>query len=280
MYSQLEMQLMRDAAGPGAVIPGVDTQTGNKLPTASLVKAETLGTQSGYYYSAYSHQVIVTQDGVNLSGIDFGNNQLLIKANNVTVTNCTFEPTSIYYSVVDDGANTTVRNCTFTGPTYSTPLADFIRGGGSISIKDNTFVDSPCDAITLSGGVVTGNYFSSGGYQAGGHADAIWVPSTSAPVTITDNFVDWTPNADDTTGFGPGQAIRITTEGGNTSDVTASGNYLLGGSYTIQVGLASAGTFSNVLVTGNYIGFRQLGGHLSQSPGRLDRHQQYRDRLA
>ena len=143
MYSQLEMQLMRDAAGPGAVIPGVDTQTGNKLPTASLVKAETLGTQSGYYYSAYSHQVIVTQDGVNLSGIDFGNNQLLIKANNVTVTNCTFEPTSIYYSVVDDGANTTVRNCTFTGPTYSTPLADFIRGGGSITIKDNSFIDSP-----------------------------------------------------------------------------------------------------------------------------------------
>ena len=239
MYSQLEMQLMRDAAGPGAVIPGVDTQTGNQLPAASLVKAETLGTQNGVVYDAYNHRIIVSKDGVNLNGIDFGNNQLLIKSNNVTVTNCTFEPTSQYYSVMNNGSNTTVQNCTFTGPTYSTQLSDFIAGGSSITIKDNSFINSPCDAITLGGGVVTGNYFSSGGYQVGGHADAIWVAWTTAPVTITDNFIDWTPNADDTTGYGPGQALRITNEKGSTSNVTASGNYLLGGSYTMQVGLAN-----------------------------------------
>ena len=54
------------------------------------------------------------------------------------------------------------------------------------------------------------------------------MPDTTGPVTITDNFIEETPN--------PGAAgnsntdIRITDEAGaNTSGVTVSGNYLLGG---------------------------------------------------
>src|SRR5208283_6093342 len=58
---------------------------------------------------------------------------------------------------------------------------------------------------------------------------------------------------------GTNSAIRITAEQGNTSDVTVTGNYLLGGTLTVSAGVTGPGTFSNINVTGNYIGFGQFG---------------------
>ena len=64
-----------------------------------------------------------------------------------------------------------------------------------ITIKDNTFLNSPADTIAIQQGVVTGNYFSGEGYLTGAHGDAIYVPDTTGPITITDNFIEETPNA-------------------------------------------------------------------------------------
>ena len=107
----------------------------------------------------------------------------------------------------------------------------WISAKQAITIKDNTFLNSPNDAIEQ--GVITGNYFSGAGYSPGAHADAIYVTNSTGPTTITDNFIDETPNPG-----APGASntdIRITDEVGNTDDVTVSGNYLIGAGFTVEV---------------------------------------------
>ncbi len=267
MYSQLEMQLMRDAAGPGAVIPGVDTQTGNQLPAASLVKAETLGTQNGVVYDAYNHRIIVSKDGVNLNGIDFGNNQLLIKSNNVTVTNCTFEPTSQYYSVMNNGSNTTVQNCTFTGPTFNAAVGFHCRW--QLDHHQGQFVhrlalrrDHPRGRRRdrqlflkrrLSGGRPCRRHLGGVDDRPGDHHRQF-------------HRLDTKCRRHDGLWSGPGPPHHE--REGSTSNVTASGNYLLGGSYTMQVGLATGAPeiMSNISIAGNYIGFGNSGAIYPNSP--------------
>ena len=126
-----------------------------------------------------------------------------------------------------------------------------------MTIKDNSFINSPTDAIDMHAGVVSGNYFSGAGYLPGAHADAIWVTGSTG-TTITDNFIDGTPNADS-----PANAnsdIRLTNELGNLSNVAVSGNYLLGGAYTVEAGGGgSTYTVSNVSITDNDIGFGLYG---------------------
>ena len=64
----------------------------------------------------------------------------------------------------------------------------------------------------------------------GDHGDAINVYDTTGPVQITDNYVDWTVTDN------PGtlnNAVRITTDSGNTSNVTVTDNILLGGQLTV-----------------------------------------------
>ena len=85
--------------------------------------------------------------------------------------------------------------------------------------------------------------------------------TSAGPTTITDNFIDGTPNADS-----PGQPnndIRLTAELGNLNNVTVSGNYLIGAGYTVAVGGGGA-TYqtTNVTVANNYIGFGQYGPYI------------------
>ena len=152
-------------------------------------------------------------------------------------------------------------------------FSDFI-GGNQLTIKNNSFIDAPADAIHILNGVVTGNYFSGGGYldYSLGHPDAIWVTGTSKSVSITNNFIDWTTSNDaaidaehaNGTTY-TNDAIRITGEGGNANNITVSGNYLLGGGYTTQIGMEANGTLTNVNFTGNYIGFSTYGAYFPGS---------------
>ena len=96
--------------------------------------------------------------------------------------------------------------------------------------------------IAIQQGVVTGNYFSGEGYLTGAHADAIYVPDTTGPVTITNNFIDETPNAG-ATGLSNND-IRITDELGNINDVTVTGNYLIGAGFNFEVAAPNAITRS------------------------------------
>jgi serralysin len=260
-----ELALLR-AADPKAVLPGIDTPTGNPLAASALKPLSSISTNSiaGFYYNAAENEVVITQAGAVVSGYNFGNATVMVDANNVTIENSSFSPKSVWYSVQIEGhSGTVVKNDTFTGPTYSTSLADFIFSDSAVTIQNNSFINTPSHAINIDGGsgTISGNYFEGQGYEAGAHADAIDVTSTSGPLSITNNFIDWTPTPGAATQLAT-NAIRITTETGNTSDVTVSGNYLLGAGYTIFANSNTSmqdGTFSNVNIAGNYVGFGAYG---------------------
>jgi hypothetical protein len=243
---------------PGAVLPGIDTMTGNPYATSSLLNVSkiTQNSKAPYYYSPSTNIVYVNQAGAVLSGINFGSATVMINANNVTIKDSTFTGTTGFWAVAQGSAfsGATVENSTFQGSKSPTETNVWITSNLGITIKDNSFLDSPTDAVDIHSGVVTGNYFSGAGYAPGAHADAIYVTDSTGPTTITDNFIDATPNAD--AAVNPNSAVRLTNEFGNLNNVTVSGNYLLGGGFTVQVDGANNGyTFSNVSIANNAIGF-------------------------
>lgn len=260
MITAAEIQMIRDA-DPGAVLPGIDTPTGNPYATSTLLDLAkiTQNSKAPYYYNPSTNAVYVMQAGTVLSGINFGTATVVLDASNVTIEDCTFTGTTGYYAIDQAGANSgaTVQNCTFTGSKSPTESNIWIDSQNYITIEDNTFLNSPGDAIDMHSGVVTGNYFSGAGYLPGAHADAIWVP-TSTGTTITDNFIDGTVNAD-----APANAnsdLRLTNEDGDNSDVTVSGNFLLGGNFTVEAGTTNTTyTISNMTIADNYIGFPTTG---------------------
>jgi hypothetical protein len=263
MATSAEIQMIRNA-DPGAILPGIDTPTGNPDPASSLMSYTQITQNakgSPYYYNPTNNIVYVTQAGAVLSGINFGSATLAIEANNVTVQDCTFTATASFWTIdqTPGYSGATIEDCTFQGSGSPTENNVWINAGQSINIKDNSFLDSPGDAIDIEGGVVTGNYFSGAGFLPGAHADAIQILAATGPTTITDNFIDgaWNPSA-------PANAnsdIRIVTEGSNISNVNISGNYLLGGAYAVEIGpdTNTSYTFSNVSVSNNYIGFSVFG---------------------
>ena len=263
MATSAEIQMLRNA-DPGAILPGIDTPTGNPDPASSLMSYTQITQNakgSPYYYNPTNNIVYVTQAGAVLSGINFGSATLAIEANNVTVQDCTFTATTSFWTVdqTPGYSGATIEDCTFQGSGSPTENNVWINATQSITIKDNSFLDLPGDAIDIEGGVVTGNYFSGAGFLPGAHADAIQILAATGPTTITDNFIDgaWNPSA-------PANAnsdIRIVTEGSNISNVNISGNYLLGGAYSLEVGPepGTSYTFSNVAINNNYIGFSEFG---------------------
>jgi Peptidase M10 serralysin C terminal len=263
MATSAQIQIIRNA-NPGAILPGIDAPTGNPDPVSSLTSLTQITQNakgSPYYYSPTANIVYVTQNGAVLSGINFGTASLAIEANNVTVQDSTFASKAGFYTVLQLGSysGATIENCTFQGSGAPTDTNVWITASTSITIKDNTFLDSPTDAIDFAGGVITGNYFSGAGFLPGAHADAIQELGAGGPTTITDNFIDgtWNPSA-------PANAnsdIRIVAQGSNISNVNISGNYLLGGVYTLELGTAgnTSYTFTNSAVNNNYIGFAEFG---------------------
>ena len=187
--------------------------------------------------------MFVTQSGIVLSGINFGDATVYLDANNVTVKDCNFSST-----LRQNGQGAIVENNTFVGVQNPTGFwGGFISSNPNITIKDNTFLNAPSDAIDIGGnaitgsltggGLIAGNYFEGAGYEHAAHADAIWVTNFTSPVLITDNLIDgtWNNNA-------PANAnseIRLTAEAGSLSNVTVTGNYLLGGGFVIEVGLGN-----------------------------------------
>jgi hypothetical protein len=237
--------------------------TGNPYATSSLLDVSkiTQNSKAPVYYNPTTNTVYVFQAGAVLSGINFGDATVLVNADDVTIKDCTFigDARSSIAIRQEFGARTTVENCTFQGSQLPTEGADWIFSNANITIKDNTFLDTPGDAIDIGGkatggGVISGNYFSGSGYATGAHADAIWVTKSTQPITITNNFIDQTPHPD--SAGASNSAVRITAEVGNVANVTVSGNYLIGGSTGVGVGPGSAtNTVNNVSVVNNDIGF-------------------------
>lgn len=255
-------------AYPNLNIPGLDYSVGTPLPTSSLKSVTSLPTSgAGITYDAVNHVVRITQDGANLNGYNLSGVRVMVMANNVTIQNCLFTASANINTSITQLApysGTTVQYNTFDGQKLNSLVyTDFISSSsGTININHNSFVNSPADMIAITGGSVTDNYFSGGGYATGAHADAIWVPSTTAPVVISGNYIDWRnqSGAQEPTD----NAVRITPEQGNISNVTVTNNVLLGGNWTIYAsnepeGTKTLGTISNVNISNNYVGFGIYG---------------------
>jgi len=263
MITAAEIQTIRDN-DPGVVLPGIDTMTGNPYATSSLLDVTKISqnTKAPYYYSPSANIVYVTQAGAVLSGINFGSATVYLEANNVTIKDCKFSDTTGFWGVSQPSgvSGATIENCTFTGSKSPTEKNDvWISSVLGITIEDNTFLNSPSDTIAIQQGVVTGNYMSGEGWATAAHGDAIYVPDTTGPVTITDNFIEETLNAGQT-GYS-NTTLRITDEGGNNTDgVTVSGNYLIGAGFNFELAAPNTNyTISNVSVTNNDLGFAWYG---------------------
>jgi hypothetical protein len=263
MITAEDIQAIRNA-DPGAVLPGIDTMTGNPYATSSLLDVTkiTQNNTAPYYYSPSANIVYVTQAGAVLSGINFGSATVVIEANNVTIKDSSFSDTSSFWAVnqASGYSGATIENDTFTGSESPTEKNIWISSIGDITIEDNTFLNSPEDAIGITQGLVTGNYLSGEGWSTAAHGDAIYIPATTGPVTITDNFIDDTLNAGQT-GYS-NTTLRITDEGGNNNDgVTVTGNYLIGAGFNFETAVTSNTnyTIGNVSVTNNYLGFAWYG---------------------
>jgi hypothetical protein len=220
MITAEDIQAIRNA-DPGAVLPGIDTMTGNPYATSSLLDVTkiTQNNTAPYYYVPSANFVYVTQAGAVLSGINFGSATVVIAANNVTIKDSSFAGTSSFWAITQNAGvgGATIENDTFTGSKSPTEKNIWISSStGAITIQDNSFINSPEDAIGIMQGVITGNYFSGEGWATAAHGDAIYIPDTTGPVTITDNFLDETMNAGQT-GYS-NTVLRITDEGGNNND--------------------------------------------------------------
>jgi len=271
MYTNTQIALLRKADGD-ANLPGVDTAVGNLAGTTKFNATVTIPYKVGapFYYNAATKEVIVTQNGAVLSGYDFSGLNVLIMANDVTIKNCTFNAAGNYAVKQFKGySGATVENCTFDNSArVLSNLNAYVSslGAGNISVLNNKFINAPGDVVDISGGVVSGNYISGAGFSSNGsHPDAVWVTDSTGPTLITDNFIDFTyaPGATNVTNGLTNNAIRITSELGNVSNVTVTGNYLLGGATTIDAGNEGSGTFSNISITNNYIGFGVYGDFLA-----------------
>src|ERR1700730_10277137 len=88
MYTSAEWALLR-ATDPNP-LPGVDTPVGNlTTPTKSVGSIPRVNTAPFWYYPA-ANVIYVRQAGVVLDGYNFGNTQIFVEANNVTIKNSTF----------------------------------------------------------------------------------------------------------------------------------------------------------------------------------------------
>ena len=94
MLSAADIQTIRDA-DPSAVLPGIDTMTGNPYATSSLLDLTkiTQNSKAPFYYSPPQNAVYVMQSGLVLLGSNFGDATVFLDANNVTVEDCTFSGT-------------------------------------------------------------------------------------------------------------------------------------------------------------------------------------------
>src|SRR5579862_563498 len=185
MITAADVQMIRNA-DPGAVLPGIDTVAGNPYATSTLLDYTkiTQNSKAPYYYTPSRNAVYITQDGAVLSGINFGSATVVVGANNVTIQDCTFTGTTGYYAVqqTSNFSGLTVENSTFTGTRSPTEYNVWIVSNqGSMTIQDNSFLNSPTDAIDMHSGLVSGNYFSAAGYMPGAHADAIYVTDSTGP---------------------------------------------------------------------------------------------------
>lgn len=233
----------------------------------------------GVFYARSINTLAVTKSGVVFDGVDFSGVQVNVQANNVQFKNCHFDARVGAYGVnaFAGTQNLTIDHCTFDGLKLNKPYADFVTSRGSNTVITNSaFINAPEDAVAIVSGKVSGNYISGGGFRTAAHSDAIYVGKTIGPVTIDNNIVDWRSSAG--ARAETNNAVRVTGEAGNVSNVLVTKNILLGGSNTVLVtdgatlthSAGQVGSVTNVRVTDNVVDFGKYGNlYLQDRPADL-----------
>jgi Ca2+-binding RTX toxin-like protein len=248
---------------------GIDAAVGTSLSKGQLKSFTTLKSTDGVYYNKALNTLAITKSGVTFDGYDFRGVSINVQADNVTIENSTFDASVGKYAInaLPGTKNLTVDRSTFDGLKLDNiGYVDFIMSRGQNTVlTNNAFLNAPVDAIAIQSGTISGNYIAGGSYATGAHADAIWIGKTIGSVVIADNVIDWRSRADAPTETN--EAVRITGELGNVSNVLVKNNILLGGSMTVLVSdgatqthnAGQVGTVTGVKIVENVIDFGKYG---------------------
>jgi hypothetical protein len=200
-----------------------------------------------------SGDVIVTQDGAVISGLDI-RGTVYIKASNVTLMNCKI--TSNDYAVVNIASNATgvvVKDCTIdgTGSTFDGAGNQGIMGNGTF-LRNN--ISNVENGITIQDNntVIEGNYIHD--LQAAGapHYDGIQIDGGISNVKISQNTI--------INDHGSAGAIMIDNYFGAIKNISVDNNLLAGGSFTIYSdGSFNSNPITGVTITNNHISPGQYG---------------------
>lgn len=215
-------------------------------------------------YDPVTNRVLIRGEGAVLDGFDLRGTSVFVNANNVTISNSSFDASSGFFSVMQANGRSglTIDRSSFDGLKLDKQFASFVHGGtGEITVQNSSFKNAPSDAMMLMNGAVRNNLFEGAGYLTDAHADAIWVPRTTGPVVIEGNLIDWRMQPDALAM--PNNIIRVSAEFGAVNDVTIQKNVLIGGTVAVLVSdsvkFAQSGPISNVKVTDNIIGGNAFG---------------------
>lgn len=249
-------------------LAAITGDVGATTQVSAMRSFTTLTPADGVYYAKALNTLVITKSGVNFSDIDFSGVSINVQVNDVTFKNCNFDASAGTYAIngLPGTSNLTIDHCNFDGLKLDKFYNDFITSRGLNTVVTNSvFVNAPSDAISIQSGTISGNYIGGGGYVTGAHADGVWIGKTIGPVMISDNVIDWRSSPDAATGTN--NAVRITGEAGDVSDVTVKGNIILGGSYSVLVTdgatmthtASQVGTVTNVDVVNNVVDYGQFG---------------------
>jgi hypothetical protein len=285
LLSPLKLSMLRACLPQGYEICGIDSQVGCVAPRGGLTPASTIplrnatnGTGLSVLTTSKTVEIGTAINGLTLTNYDFRGYSVVNWGQGVSFINCLFDFSGPATFVVQNNAGVgalTVTDCSFIGsfaaPAPNGPGLGAISGDAAVcTISGCLFQDVPSHAIHLAGGSVTGNYFNGFANVVGTHADAISVPCTCAPVTISGNTIDGTWwNAADVLG-NENSGLYIRTDGGdNTHGVTITNNVILGGSAGVDIQQSTIGylvppftgtqgqygQINNISVTNNFMGF-------------------------
>lgn len=256
-------------------LPGYSQAVGYDGHTA-LRSFTTLTQQPGIYYNASSKTLVVSKDGTNLSNIDFRGVSVYVQANNVTLTNCTFDASvgSVAVRGMSGYANLTIDHCSFDGLKLDKSFLPIYAMGTNTVVTNSSFKNAQSDVISIASGRIADNLIDGSGYQTGAHADAISISGfkTNGPIVIENNVIDWRSQSD--AKVETNQAIRVTSDVGSISGITVQHNVLLGGSYTIGIeqDWGGPGSIKGVKIVDNVIDAGKYGGLEPTRPADLVYH--------
>ncbi|WP_188517350.1 VCBS domain-containing protein [Alsobacter metallidurans] len=249
-------------------LPAVTGNVGATTAPNAMKSFKALDAADGVYYAKGINTLAITKNGAVFDGVNFSGVQLNVQADNVVFKNCYFDARVGAYGInaFPGSDNLTVDHCTFDGLKLNRAYTDFVSSRGlNTTITNCAFLNAPEDGLSIVSGKIAGNYIAGGAYHSTAHSDAIYIAKTLGPIVIQDNIIDWRTS-------GANNALRVTGEGGDVSNVTVTRNIMLGGGYTVLVTdgatlthtAAQIGSVTKVKVYDNVVDFGSFGNLYSQ----------------